>query len=183
MHRTRVFAFTSANAIFLPPPLCPLAATPCSFAPSPVPWTLALHHVSPWRATLLLPPALNSPFSFSSSSSPLPLSLANLLLFLPRQHLASDGDECVGYLEGSRLSRLCAVAMLFVAASPPPYLAVHYLVGIVDGLQVSHSSPVRPPPPFRISSPFTFRRAAFSLDVPRNFPDSSSDPERAIWRD
>lgn len=110
---------------------------------SPVPRTPSTPQFAFARHPLRSFHLVRSPFSFFSSSS---LLFCHFLLFFPHsflfsswQHLAFDGDECVGYLEGSCLSRLCAAAMLFVTASFS--LAVYYLVG-TDGFQVPHSLPV-----------------------------------------
>lgn len=121
------------------------------FSPVARTLSLTLHRNSPSRATPSDPSTLSDlRFLFS-----LHLLFCHFLLFFPRpflfsswQHLAFDGDECVGYLEGSCLSRLCAAAMLFVTASFS--LAVYYLVG-TDGFQVPHSLPV---PPFFPYHPF-----------------------------
>lgn len=178
MHQTRFFAFSSCQRHL---PLSLSSSSSCAV-------TSCLSPFFPCRrlsfSNVVCPHALLSFFHllwflcflfFSLGPFQCHLLLFSLHPFLfspssksPWQHLAFDGDECVGYLEESCLSRLYVAAMLLVTASLPPYLAVHYLVG-TDGFQILRSLPVFPS--FRVSSSFTFclqqklPREAFSSDV------------------
>lgn len=83
---------------------------------------------SPSQSSPSLPHFLSFLFSvhlflYHFLSHSVPFSLF-LLLFYPRQHLVFDGDECVGYLEASCLSRLYAAAMLFRVCSFVPGCAL-----------------------------------------------------------